>query len=124
MTRKTLAIIIALTITSGTANAFTVPHFLRGTLDCARNTVKFLRANRIAKVPETRSSKFFLRYHRIRKSQARFGDLRFNYRKGGGHIQPVIGWHRGKLLCLNPSHRKRGWIEKVCPANGIYLRVK
>ena len=64
--------------------------FVRGRLICAINTSRELRQAG-KRVPLTWSSRDFLRIgHRISKAEARRYDIRFNYRRGGGHVQKRI----------------------------------
>lgn len=99
-----------------------LPRFVGGRLICAVNTVNFLNVNG-RHVARTRSSKAFLHYRRIARSHAGMGDVRFNFRRGGGHVQPVTRRVRGVLMCLNPSSRHQRWVERACPAGGIFVRV-
>jgi hypothetical protein len=92
--------------------------FVRGRLICAINVSRWLRAHGF-RSPNSASSKAFLRYAKVARANVRYGDIRFNYRKGGGHVMIALG--NGK--CLNPSSRHQNWVVKSCPAGGIYLRT-
>ncbi|WP_196504031.1 hypothetical protein [Aestuariivirga litoralis] len=92
--------------------------FVRGRLICAVNVSRWLAAHGF-RSPHSASSKAFLRYARVARAQVRYGDVRFNFRKGGGHVMVALGG--GK--CLNPSSRHQGWVTKQCPPGGIYVRT-
>lgn len=64
--------------------------------------------------PHSASSKAFLKYRRGRPT---YGAVRFNYRKGGGHVMIVLG----NGMCLNPSSRHQTWVTKRCPPGGVYV---
>lgn len=96
------------------------PPFVRGRLVCAVNTGRWLALNGFRHTASW-SSKSYLEFRRVSRAAARFGDVRFNFRKGGGHVQPVIGWRGRVLWCQNPSSR-RGWVRKACPAGGVFVR--
>lgn len=96
------------------------PPFVHGRLICAVNTGRWLAHNGFRHTSSW-SSKSYLTFQRVSRSAARFGDVRFNYRKRGGHVQPVMGWRGGKLWCQNPSSR-RGWVARPCPAGGVFVR--
>ena len=92
--------------------------FVRGRLICAINVSNWLRAHGF-RSPESRSSKAFLKYAKVAASNVRYGDIHFNYRKGGGHVMIALG--NGQ--CLNPSSRKQSWVVKACPAGGTFVRT-
>ena len=92
--------------------------FVRGRLICAINVSNWLRAHGFHS-PESRSSKAFLKYARVAASNVRYGDIHFNYRKGGGHVMIALG--NGQ--CLNPSSRRQTWVVKTCPAGGTFVRT-
>lgn len=96
--------------------------FVHGHLICAVNVSRWLSAHGF-KSPNSRSSRAFLRYAHIAAASAHYGDVRFNYRRGGGHVQVVLGWQGGGLWCLNPSERHQGWVRRECKAGGIFLRT-
>lgn len=92
--------------------------FVQGRLICAINVSNWLRAHGFHS-PQTRSSKAFLKYAKVAAANVHYGDVRFNYRKGGGHVMIALGNGR----CLNPSSGHQTWVVKVCPAGGTYLRT-
>jgi hypothetical protein len=92
--------------------------FVRGRLICAINVSNWLRAHGFHS-PSTRSSKAFLKYAKVARANVRYGDIHFNYRKGGGHVMIALGG--GK--CLNPSSKRQTWVVKQCPAGGTYVRT-
>jgi len=95
--------------------------FIRGHNICALNVSKWLREH--GKKISTASSKAFLSFVKVAKTSVHYGDVRFNYRRGGGHVQVVLGWSGGSLWCLNPSSRHQTWVKKTCPVGGTYLHV-
>lgn len=119
MRRGIVVAIAAIMVAASSAEAGT-PGFIRGRLICAVNTGRWLQHNGLRSTGSW-SSKSYLSFTRVSRSTARFGDVRFNFRKGGGHVQPVLGWRGGTLWCQNPSSR-RGWVTKPCPPGGIYVR--
>lgn len=96
--------------------------FIDANNGCAINTSNWLEAHGIH-IKLTWSSHDFIRYHQISRSEARFGDVAHTWRKGGGHIQPVIEHVGNVVTCLNPSHHHHQWIKKVCPANATFHRI-
>ena len=92
--------------------------FVRGRLICAINVSNWLRAHGFHS-PETKSSKAFLKYAKVAASNVRYGDIHFNYRKGGGHVMIALG--NGQ--CLNPSSKHQTWVVKSCPAGGTFVRT-
>jgi hypothetical protein len=92
--------------------------FVHGRLICAINVSNWLRAHGFHS-PESRSSKAFLKYARVAASNVRYGDIHFNYRKGGGHVMIALG--NGQ--CLNPSSKRQAWVVKACPVGGTFVRT-
>ena len=115
--RKTLrATAICLALITLPADAKT--HFIRGRLVCAINVNKWLAAHGFRPTRSALAASF-LRYRRVAPAHMRFGDVRFNYREGGGHVMIVLA----KGQCLNPSTKRQAWVDKLCPAGGIYVRA-
>lgn len=124
MRRFLLSVALAAAITFvgpvvGKAFSRDLPRFHYGSLKCAVNVNAWLRLHG-RRGTGSASSRSFLRYPRV--AAPRFGDVRFNWRRGGGHVAIVVG--RG--LCLNPS-QNRGWRKVRCAniwrgRNAIYVR--
>lgn len=64
--------------------------FVRGRLICAINVSNWLRAHGF-RSPDTRPSKIFLKDAKVAASNVRYGNIHFNYRKGGGHVMMALG---------------------------------
>jgi hypothetical protein len=94
--------------------------FVRGRLICATNVSRWL-VDHGFRSPHSASSRDFLKYRRVTRSQARFGTVRFNPRRNGGHVMVVLD--RSAHKCLNPSSRQQKWVVKPCPTGGIYIRT-
>ena len=92
--------------------------FVRGRLICAINVSNWLRAHGFHS-PASRSSKAFLKFAKVAAANARYGDIHFNYRKGGGHVMIALGNGR----CLNPSASRQSWVNRACPAGGLFVRT-
>jgi len=92
--------------------------FTRGRLICAINVSRWLAAHGFHS-PMSPSSRAFLRYAHVARANVRYGDIRFNYRRGGGHVMIALG----NGLCLNPSSRAQTWVKKTCPAGGTFVRT-
>jgi hypothetical protein len=103
---------------TGNISSVSGVHFVRGRLICAINVNNWLRAHGFSPT-HSAAAKSFLRYLHVSPSQVRFGDVRFNYRKGGGHVMVALGGGR----CLNPSARRQTWVVKACPVGGVYVRA-
>jgi hypothetical protein len=92
--------------------------FVRGRLICATNVSRWL-ADHGFRSPHSASSRDFLKYRRVSRAAVKYGDVRFNFRKRGGHVQIAMGGG----MCLNPSSRQQKWVVKPCPTGGIYIRT-
>lgn len=92
--------------------------FVRGRLICALNVSRWLKVHGF-RSPMSPSSKAFLAYAPVARANVRYGDVHFNYRRGGGHVMVALG----NGLCLNPSSRHQAWVTKACPAGGKFVRT-
>jgi len=96
--------------------------FVRGRLVCAINVSRWLNAHGFAS-PMSWSSQAIRHYRRVPREQVQFGDVRFNWRRGGGHNMVALGWVNGRLICRNPSSRHQTWVDKACPPGGEFYRT-
>jgi hypothetical protein len=92
--------------------------FVRGRLICALNVSRWLQAHGF-RSPMSPSSKTFLNYAPVARANVHYGDVHFNYRRGGGHVMIALG----NGLCLNPSSRRQAWVTKACPTGGTFVRT-
>jgi hypothetical protein len=99
-----------------------LPRFIFGRLKCAANVNAWLRLHG-KRGTSSASSRSFLSFPRV--GTPRPGDIRFNYRPGGGGHAAV---YAGQGMCLNPSQNK-GWRRVPCARiwhgrRAIYVRPR
>jgi hypothetical protein len=93
------------------------PRFIHGHNICAVN-VNRLRAALGLRQTHSASASSFLALQRV--STPKIGDVRFNWRRRGGHVAV----YAGHGMCWNPSSRHQRWDLKPCASiwRGVHFQ--
>lgn len=103
-------ILIATPLAGHAFSAQRLPSYIHGHNVCMKNVNRWLAANGFkSRVTHSAAASSVLRLRRV--SVPKFGDIRFNFRPGGGGHVAVFLWGN---TCLNAG--KRGWRQKPCDA--------